>query len=269
MKPTCALLAASMGLAWTTSCATTLESAEIAPTPQRPRISRNTRTVPTDSIELEGGIHFDPNDFVDTLATVKFGVTGSIESFVEAAPIRHLELPGESETGVGDLAVGLRHRFRDAADGGLAYAYELVGKIPTSDDPDGRGTGGRDLRLAGANSGGTDVRLAGIVERPGTDLDLVGYGALNALGSPAGGTVYQLLLATHGAHPISDSDTLFAEVVGTLTERKGSEFFVQGGLYRRIAASMTADVAVGVGLDDRAPAFFVMLGVTTNFGRMR
>ena len=32
---------------------------------------------------------------------------------------------------------------------------------------------------------------------------------------------------------------------------------------------MTADVAVGVGLDDRAPAFFIMLGVTTNFGYMR
>ena len=45
MKPTRALLAASMGLAWTTSCATTLESADVAPTPQRPRISRNTRTV--------------------------------------------------------------------------------------------------------------------------------------------------------------------------------------------------------------------------------
>ena len=97
----------------------------------------------------------------------------------------------------------------------------------------------------------------------------MGYGALNALGSPAGGTIYQLLLATHGAYPISDSDTLFAEAVGAFTEGEDSEFLVQGGLYRRIAATMTADVAVGVGLDDQAPAFFVMLGLTTNFGYLR
>ncbi len=269
MKPTRALLAASMGLAWTTSCATTLESADVEPTPQRPRISRNTRTVLENSVELESGIHFDPNDFVDTPVAVKFGATGSIESFIEAAPIRHLDLPGESETGVGDLAFGLRHRFRDADEGGPACAYELVGKIPTGDEPDGSGTGGRDLRLPGFNSGGTDVRLAGIVEQPGTTVDLVGYGALNALGSPAGGTVYQLLLATHGALPISDADTLFAEAVGTFTEGQSGEFLVQGGLYRRIAANMTADVAVGLGLDDQAPAFFLMLGLTTNFGYLR
>lgn len=268
-KPTRALLAASIGLAWTTSCATTFESADIEPTPQRPRVSRNTRTVLEDSVELESGIHFDPNDFVDAPVTVKFGVTNSIESFIEAAPIRHLDLPGGSETGIGDLAFGLRHRFRDADEGGRAYAYELVGKIPTSDEPDGRGTGGRDLRLPGFNSGGTDVRLAGIVEQPGTKMDLVGYGALNALGSPAGGTIYQLLLATHGALPISDADTLFVEAVGAFTEGQDGELFVQGGLYRRIAASMTADVAVGVGLDDEAPAFFLMLGLTTNFGHLR
>ena len=225
MKPTRALLAASMGLAWTTSCATTLESADVEPTPQRPRISRNTRTVPEDSVELESGIHFDPNDFVDTPVAVKFGVTGSIESFiVEAAPIRHLDLPGESETGVGDLAFGLRHRFRDADGWRTRLRLRAGGQDPHLRRPRRARDRGRDLRLPGFNSGGTDVRLAGIVEQPGTTVDLVGYGALNALGSPAGGTIYQLLLATHGAYPISDSDTLFAEIAGTLTEGQGSEF---------------------------------------------
>lgn len=258
----CALLFAS-------SCATTFEPAEIEPTPQRPKVSRNTKTVLADSVELESGIHWDPNDFIDTPITVKYGMTDSMEYFVESAVIRQIDLPGDNETGIGDLAIGLRHRFKESEDGDLAYAYEVVGKIPTGDEPDGRGTGGRDLRLPTFISGGTDFRIAGIVEQKKGDVDIVGYGALNALGSPFGGTVYQLLLASHGAMPITDADTLFAEIVGTFTEGASSEFFVQGGLYRRIAANMTADVAVGFGLEEDAPAFFLMLGLTTNFGYLR
>lgn len=261
----CAVAALLLG----SSCATTFEPAEIEPTPQRPRVSRNTKTVPADSVELEAGLHVDPNDFFDTPVTMKYGLTDSMEYFVESALFRKIELPGDNETGIGDLAFGLRHRFREDEEQGTRFAYEVAGKIPTGDEPDGRGTGGRDLRLPTFISGGTDFRMAGIVEQPRGDADLVGYGALNALGSPFGGTVYQLLLATHGSVPISDSDTVFAELVGSFTEGASSEFFVQGGLYRRVAANMTADVAMGLGLSEDAPAFFLMVGLTTNFGYLR
>ena len=251
------------------SCAATFEPAELEPTPQRPRVSRNTKTVAADSIELEAGVLLDPNDFFDTPVTLKYGLTDEIEYFFESAVLRSIDFPGDDETGVGDVALGLRHRFREGEDGGPKFAYEVAGKIPTGDEPDGRGTGGRDLRLPTFFSGSTDFRLAGIVEQSQGDVDVVGYGALNALGSPFGGTVYQLLLASHAAMPITDADTVFAEVVGTFTEGASSEFFVQGGLYRRIAANMTIDAAAGVGLEDDAPAFFATVGLTTSFGYLR
>ena len=267
--PSNALAVVLMTAGLTASCATTFEPAENAPTPQRPRISKNTQTVVEDSIELEGGIHWDPNDFFDTPVTVKYGVTENMEYFIEGALLRQYELPGDDETGIGDLAFGVRHRFDDGEDGGPKFAFEAVGKIPTGDEPDGRGTGGRDPRLPIFISGGTDFRIAGIVEQEEGDVDLVGYGAVQANGSSFGGTVYQLLLATHAAMPVSDADTVFAEVVGTFTEGFSSEFFAQGGIYRRVAANMTADASFGVGLERDAPAFFVMLGLTTNFGYLR
>jgi len=77
------------------------------------------------------------------------------------------------------------------------------------------------------------------------------------------------LLASHAAMPITDADTVFAEIVGTFTEGASSEFLAQAGIYRRIAANMTADAAFGLGLERDAPAFFIMLGLTTNFGYVR
>lgn len=251
------------------SCAATFEPAEIEPTPQRPRISKNTKTTAEDSIELEAGLHWDPNDFLDSPVTLKYGLTDSMEYFIETAPIRVVDLPGGNESGFGDVAFGLRHRFNDGEDGGPKFAYEAVGKIPTGDEPDGRGTGGRDLRLPTFISGGTDFRLAGIVEQSQGDVDIVGYGALQANGSSFGGTVYQLMLASHAAMPITDADTVFAEIVGTFTEGASSEFLAQAGIYRRVAANMTADAAFGLGLEQDAPAFFIMLGLTTNFGYVR
>lgn len=251
------------------SCATTFEPAEIAPTPQRPRISKNTQTVAKNSIELEGGIHYDPNDFFDSPVTLKYGLTDNMEYFVESALFRQIDLPNDDETGIGDFAFGLRHRFDDGEENGRKFAFEAVGKIPTGDEPDGRGTGGRDLRLPVFLSGGTDFRLAGIVEQKQGDIDVVGYGAVQANGSAFGGTVYQLILASHAAMPVTDADTVFAEIVGTFTEGFSSEFLAQGGVYRRVAANMTADAAIGIGLEKDAPAFYMMLGLTTNFGYLR
>ena len=73
------LPASLCALTFAASCVSTFEPAQIEPTPQRPRISKNTRTVPASSIELEAGLHWDPNDFVDTPVTLKYGLTDNIE----------------------------------------------------------------------------------------------------------------------------------------------------------------------------------------------
>ncbi|MEM6671195.1 MAG: transporter [Planctomycetota bacterium] len=263
------LHACSVAAALLASCNATFEPAEIEPTPQRPRISKNTRTTVKSTVELEAGVTWDPNDFFDTPVTLKYGLTDNIEYFVETSPLRIYDFPGSDETGIGDVALGLRHRFDDGGDGGAAFAFELMGKLPTSDDPDGRGTGGIDPRIPGAFTGATDLRIAGIAQQRTGDLDVSGYIALNALGVPQGGTSYQVLAAGAVATPISESDTVFGELVGTFTEGISSTFLVQGGIARRIAANMTADAAVGIGLESDAPAFYLMLGLTTNFGYVR
>jgi len=251
------------------SCAATFEPAEIAPTPQRPKISKNTQTTAEDTLEFEAGIHWDPNDFFDTPVTVKYGVKDDTEFFFQTSVLRVYEFPGDNETGIGDLGFGMRHRFDDGGDGGAAWAMELMGKMPTSDDEFGRGTGGIDPRIPGAYSGATDVRLAGMVEQQSGDLAINGYVALNSLGVPAGGTSYQVITAAHIATPVNDSDSVFLELVGTFTEGISSQFLGQAGFYRRIAANMTADAAFGIGLDSDSPAFYMMLGLTTNFGYVR
>lgn len=251
------------------SCAATFEPAEIEPTPQRPRITKNTRTTAKDTLELEGGVHWDPNDFVDTPLTLKYGASEDMEYIFAFSPFRMYEIGDDDETGISDLTFGLRHRVDDGGDGAASFAVELLGKIPTSDDPNGLGTGGFDPRLPGFFTGGTDVRLAGIVEQQTGDLNLNGYVALNSLGAPLGGTTYQLLVSGATSMPISESDSLFLEVAGTFTEGVSSTFLLQGGMYRRVAANMTGDLAFGVGLDNDAPAFYVMLGLTTNFGYVR
>jgi hypothetical protein len=256
------------------SCAATFEPAELAPTPQRPRISKNTQTTTKDSIELEAGLLWDPNDAIDTPLTFKYGVSENTEAIVETAPLRRFEVGDESETGIGDLAFGFRHRFDNGGDGGPAFGVEFVGKIPTSDKGDENefGTGGRDPRTfigGAANTGSTDLTIAGIVEQQNGDMNIVGYGAINAFGSGVSGTLYQLLLASHAAMPLTDADTVFAEIAFALNETVPDTAQVQGGIYRRVGANMTADAAIGVGLNGDSPALYFMVGLSTNFGYLR
>lgn len=256
-----------------TSCAATFEPADLAPTPQRPRISKNTQTTIKDSIELEAGLHIDPDDFIDTPLVFKYGISDATEAIVETAPLRRFEAGSEKETGIGDLAFGIRHRFENDGDG-PTYGVEFVGKLPTSDrgDENEIGTGGRDPRTfigAAANTGSTDLTVAGIVEQQNGDFNIVGYGALNAFGSGIDGTIYQLLLASHATMPLTDADTVFAEVAWALNETVNDVAVAQGGIYRRVGANMTADAAIGVGLNGDSPALYFMVGLSTNFGYLR
>lgn len=259
----------------TSSCAVTFEPADLAPTPQRPRISKNTKTTAKDSIELEAGITWDPNDFLDTPVAFRYGVSDNTEAIVETAPLRRFEAFGESDTGIGDVAFGIRHRFEKDKkdDNGPTFGFEFIGKLPSSDKSDETdlGTGGRDPRtfIGAAVTGSTDLTLAGIVEQQRGDFDLVGYGAINSFGSGFSGTIYQLLLASHAAMPLTDADTVFAEVALAINEQVPDTAIVQGGVYRRVGRNMTADAAIGVGLNGDSPALFVMIGLTTNFGYLR
>ena len=268
------ILQGSVLAALACSCATTFEPAQLAPTPQRPRISKNTQTTTKDSIELEAGITWDPNDFIDTPLTFKYGFTENTELTFETAPLRRYEVNNDSETRIGDLAFGFRHRFDNSDETGPDFGLEFVGKFPTSDTVDEGefGTGGRDPRtsiLGAANTGSTDLTIAGIVEQKRGDMNLVGYGAVNAFGSGVSGTLYQLLLATHATMPLTDADTVFAEVAFALNESVADTSVVQGGVYRRVGANMTADVAVGVGLNGDSPALYALIGLSTNFGYLR
>lgn len=270
------ILASALALLVGTSCATTFEPADIAPTPQRPKISKNTQTVAKDSVELEAGLHWNPNDFIDTPLLAKYGLTDNTELTVETAVLRSYEYPDPigRETGIGDLGFGVRHRFENEGDTDRAYALEVVGKIPTSDRSDEAGkagTGGRDPRVnvLQATTGSTDLTIAGIVEDKVEDFGVVGYGALNAYGSGYGGTLYQLLLASHATLPLTDADTAFVEISWAINESVSDTALIQGGVYRRIAGNMTADAAVGFGLNDDSSEFHFLLGLTTNFGYLR
>ncbi|MEO1698019.1 MAG: hypothetical protein AAFU73_12050 [Planctomycetota bacterium] len=274
------LLLPSIALFLGTSCASTFEPAEIEPTPQRPRISRNTKTTAKDSVELEAGISWDPNDYLDVPLLAKYGLADNTELSFEFSPLRNFDYPApfDDDTGIGDLGFGVRHIFEAEPDAERRYGVEFFGKIPTSDNSDEvnqqggePGVGGRDPRtlVFGAVTGSTDLTAAGIVEQRVDEIDVVGYAALNAIGNGFAGTLYQLLLASHATMQITDADTAFVEIAWALTESAPDVSFVQGGVYRRVAGNMTADASIGVGLNADSPALFIMLGLSTNFGYVR
>ena len=123
--------------------------------------------------------------------------------------------------------------------------------------------------MFGATTGSTDLTIAGIVEQSFDDYDVAGYAAVNAIGNGFGGTIYQLLLASHATLPITDADTAFVEFVLAVNETVSDTSLLQGGVYHRVAKNITADAAVGVGLNGDSPGIFLMLGLTTNFGYIR
>jgi hypothetical protein len=216
------------------------------PSIQRPLISRNTETTFPGQIDFElgitGGIGWEMP------AAVRWGAGPNVETFLEFDAWRHRS----TGDGIGDLSVGVRHRFAEDKEAGKSYAYQLRTKLPTADAAKGLG------------SGSTDFDLAAIMDWTTGGRQVTTYYALGLLGTTgAQGGDIQHTLATASTIELDGPWDGVWEIAGIYAPNAGvSEIAVTlAGTYQ-VAPLAVFDVGVRVGLGGSArdPLFFIGIG---------
>ncbi len=225
-------------------------------TPQRPTFSSGTTTTASGTVEIEAGLTVDPGDSVDVPTNTKVGLSEQTELFLGWSPYRHLDLRGPDGNGPSDLLVGTRHRFLDETDTRPAAALQLATKLPTGSTREG------------LSSGEVDFFAAGIVSKDFETVSLTGFYQLGVLGESNDDAVdveHGLALAL--GVPILEELGAFAELAGVFTpEQNFDSVFTTVGVAYALSESLVLDGAFAVGLNDDAPDFQVLVGLTFNPG---
>ena len=236
------------------SCATPPYSA----TPQRPTVSSHTTTTAEDTIEIEMGAHYDPDDSFDSPVVVKAGVGPRTEAYIGVSPFRYVRRTGNDGHGPSDTLLGARHRFREEDDKWPSFAIQLEAGLPTGNEGRGLGSGEVDLfgaLIASRTSGtwsGTAFAQIGVVDASTSNPDLA------------------WLLALAAGSPIGEGWSLFAELATELRHETDVEsVFVTFGTTYTPRPSRVFDAGVVIGLTDDAPSFQIFFGLTTNAGSWR
>jgi len=257
MKLHAATLALVPVLALLGACASTGAQGagqSFTPTPQRPRLSHNTQTTAAQTLELEGGVEVDPDDFIDTPMLLKYGITAQTEFVFGGSPVRHND--ATDDTGLGDVVLGARHRLVDETASDPAIAIATLIKLPTADAGDGLGTGE------------TDVFFSLAAEKKIEDVRAVGFYRMGFLGSPvADGNDVRHDLAAVGTVALAQNLDVYGELAGIFVPENDidSIFATFGGNFE-LGPSTMFDAGFRVGITDDAPDFTFLFGITHNFG---
>ena len=169
---------------------------EVAATPQRPSISTSTTTTYPGWLELETGVSFDEH-VLDSPTVFKLGATRNLELFAGLSPLVNVS-NGISETGLGEVSLGGRLRFKDGSQSSPSVAGQFSIKLPTADEERSLGSGEVDynflfilahalgdfgvdinagITFAGIQNGGTDQQILGILTvSRAIDSNISGFG---------------------------------------------------------------------------------------------
>jgi hypothetical protein len=246
------VLAAGHGL----SACLVVTGGDHAAHPQRPTYSSDTNTTDMGTLEVELGLALDPSDSFDTPATVKFGATPFTEVFVGFSPYQWVERPGDNGHGIGDHVLGARHRFWEDDRGHSAAAQTSI-KIPTADEDEGLGTGEFDFVGAGIFTAQIDSRFSSTL-----------FGELALVGDPGGGNDLRHALASAASYALTEDTAAFAEIAKIFHSDGADPLFTTLGIARTLFPGTILDVGVAIGLNDDAPDAILLVGVTTNLGKL-
>lgn len=228
---------------------------DVLVTPQRPTVSSDTQTAAVGTFELEAGVSLDPGDAEILTTTLKHGLDERTELFLGWIPYGRIDLPGDDGDGVGDAVFGMRRRVWERDD--TAAAFQMATKIPTGDEDEGLSTGEIDFLLAGIVSH----------DLPGGP-SLVGYYELGVIGEPRDAdTDLQHLFAVAASESLRSDLVVFGEL--SKLHAAFGEDPLQGlvGIAKQARPGLVYDAAVSVGLNEDAPDFVLLLGLSTNIGR--
>ena len=225
-------------------------------TPQRPKISNDTRTTAFGTFEVEAGSTIDPGDLFDLNVRVKAGVSPTAELFVELAPYINQDLPGPAAEGVGDLMIGFRQRLMNESKAYPATAFELVASVPTGETD-----------LVGAGNF-PNVFGGFSVDRTFENVYATAYYRLGLLGSPEAGDIdIQHTGALAGVLNLDDRWNALGELAFQyVPETSDGPIVLNLAALYDLADTIRLDAGAVLGLNDDAPDFALRFGVVTNLG---
>lgn len=246
-----------LALALASSCAG-LPQGGASVTPQRPTFSSDTNTTAEGTFELESGLYLDPGESASLPTTLKYGAGPRTELYLGLSPYNYVELPGEDGRGVGDMLVGVRHRFWEN-DTGTSSAFQFATKLPTGDKSEGLSTGEIDFFAAAILTHVYDEKTAGTA-----------YYELGVLGDPADNdTDTQHTLAVAASHSLQGQVGLYAELAQILGVGGFDPMITTLGVTRTLNPSLVLDFGLALGLNSDAPDAALVAGLTMNFGAVR
>lgn len=250
------ILCVWLGAAMLTGCRMDPASAS-TPAVQRATRSHSTATVPPGEIQFEAGLDSNPGDGFDLPMGIRWGASPVTEFFV--APTVYRRTDTASNSGVGDIWAGVRHRLWNETSSSPAVLVEFFSKLPIADSNKGLGTGE------------TDIFGAIALDRRYYDALYTLYGEVGFLGAPEStGTDLSVAGALSATRPWLRGLDIFAEVWGRyVSEREISELYASGGALYAYSPTTTIDLSLSVGLTDDADSLRLMLGFTRSLGRPR
>ena len=222
--------------------------------PQRPTVSSDTGTTAEGTLEVEGGVALDPGDRLDLPLSLKWGIGESTELFAGGPAYSHVWVDGPDPEGVGDLLLGMRHRFVEEEHGHPSVALQWTTKLPTA--PLDLGTGEVDFGAAAIAT----KTLGGIAWTGFYELGIVGES-----GQPD--TDLRHTMALGGSLPLGRDWFSFAEVAGIVeVEADTEQLLLTTGAGYFVRDNLALDVGLAVGLSEESPDLMLMVGFTHNWG---
>ncbi len=225
-----------------------------AATPQRPGLSFDSNTTAPGTFELELGATVDFGDTRETPLTLKYGAGPRTEVWLGWTPYVQVKQRGTDDTGVGDSALGIRHRFHEADD--WAAAAQVSAKFPTGS------------HSAGITNGEVDVYAAVTANGARGPWFWTTYYQFGLLGQTDGhGRDSQHGVALVGGRSLNDRMSALLEVAGLFSHALDDPVFTTAAVTWSRDPSVVWDAGVELGLNDAAADARLFLGATINFGR--
>ncbi|MDG1498705.1 MAG: hypothetical protein P8N31_09795 [Planctomycetota bacterium] len=219
----------------------------------RAGLSSDTGTTAYGTFEVEAGFEADPGDRRAIPLTLKFGHSEFTELYMDWSVYEKVALPGDDGEGVGDLGVGVRHRYWEGASGTSAGLQGFI-KFPTGDEDEG------------TSNGKLDFFAASMVTQEFSNLTLNGFFQLGVIGDAIDDdTDVERTIAVSWGAPTGLGLETFGEVSRRFTDDLDPSYLLFGLAFQN-SSTTVFDFGVSLGLNSDASedAFFV--GVTTNLG---
>jgi len=241
-------------------------AAESEVAPDRPSVSNSAETVPLGAVQIETGIGYQVSSVAGSATerrtgwavTLRAGLSDRLEARIESEPFVYLRADRE-DTGPGDVTLGLKYRFLDAAEGQWwpALGVQPFVKLPAASEP--IGSGRPDF---GA------VALASLSLPWDLSLDVNAGVTLVGQARPSGYIVQAVASAALGRR-LNERLSVYGEVFfASRGERGGRDAVgVDAGLSFFVTPRVALDGAVETVLRGSGPDYGVRAGLSVRFGR--